>query len=208
MAQYPMSQYVVQPKNPCVYNWKTKEYEWLSPEEYQHRRDRQHQAEEDMRQSAGTAQNTQDTTDDTETPTLDRVPISTGEAANTSASDAYIKEILITDKELQTNQVDGADTVIQQQEEAAATILTPTIQTKTEDDDEKQQYEPPTEDDIRTAEALTKQAVPVISSASKHITPQELHKTATTYLSQPHLDQGKYDSRKFTDKVDDAPKGK
>ena len=53
------------------------------------------------------------------------------------------------------------------------------------------QYEQPTEEDIRTAEELTKKATPVTSSAAKPTTPTELHNTATTYLSQPDHDQGK-----------------
>ena len=156
MAQYPMSQYVVPPDRPYVYNWKTEQHEWLSQEEYHRRRDRQHQAE-----AAGTTQTTQDMPHDTEAPTLDRVPISTGETANTAAHDAYITEILITDKELETTQVEGAEAVIQQQEEEAATFLPPTVPTKTETDTDTQQYEPPTQEDLRTAENLTKQAVPV-----------------------------------------------
>ena len=102
-----MSQYVVLPKHPYVYNWKTGQSEWLTPEEHQRRRDQQHQAE-----AAGNAQETPDEPHDTDAPTLDRVPISTGETANTAAHDAYITEILTTDKELQTTQVEGAEAVV------------------------------------------------------------------------------------------------
>ena len=185
-----MSRFVRPPLHPYVYNWKTKAYEWLSQEEYQQRREQQHKAE-----AAGNTYNAQAEEADTETPTLDRIPISKGEMVNTPAREQYVQQILTTDKELQTDQVEGVDTVIQQQEQEAATLLSPTIPPTTEPDADTQQYEPPTEEDLRTAEQLTKQATPVTTSASKVITPKELHNTATTYLSQPDLDQGKYNSQ-------------
>ena len=172
----------------------------MSQQEFLQQREQRNKAE-----SAGATSTTRDENEQSQA-NLDREPISKDKPSNDTKRDEYIEQILTTDKELGVNQIEGADNVIQQQEQEAATLLSPTILPKMEHDDDTHKYEPPTEEDLRTAAELTKNAIPVTSSAAKSTTPTELQQQATTYMSQPDLDQGTYNAQTLSEKIDNAPK--
>ena len=195
-----MSEMVILPDRPYVYNFTKKEYEYMTQDEYLTMRARQHRAEFIPRQVEYT-EPVHTTQDDQEQPIqqpMDRTPISKETPTDENTKADYIKEILTTDKDLNVNQVEGVETVILQQEQEADILLEPTVPPAPETKTDTQQYEKPTEEQLRAAETLTKQATPVISSAATSLTPTQIQDTATTYLSQPQPDQGKYDSQTLT----------
>ena len=106
-------------------------------------------------------------------------------------------------KNLDVNQIYGADHVANEQEQEAEALLTPTVPpVKTAE--AEQQYEQPTTEDLQRAEQLTERVTPLTSSQDKQPTRTELQQNANKYMSQPDQDQGTYDATKVRQKAERA----
>ena len=97
----------------------------MTQDAYLTMRARQHRAEFIPTQVEYTepVHTTQDAQDQPTQQPMDRTPISKETPTDENTKESYIKEILTTDKDLDVNQVEGAETVILQQEQEADILL-------------------------------------------------------------------------------------